>query len=624
MALRKNEENLRSMFNAISESVFLFDNKGVLLTANNTFAVRLGKQVNDCVGKSIKSLIPDDVAAQRMTMVEKIIQSGQPVQFEEQSQQCWTYYSLFPVLDSSGLVDRIAGFEMDITDQKKYERSLKESEKQFRHFFEHLPIGVAVYESVNNGEDFIFSDINITGQKLSKVSIDEIRGKKLTQVFPGARELGLFKALQDSWRTGKPYHVPFRQYKDERIIQWVENRIFRHPSGKVVALYDDRTKLMRLEEGLRQTQKMEAVGTLAGGIAHDFNNMLGVITGNISYALSILNNDDELYEVLSDVQESSKQAQSLTHQLLTFSKGGAPIKKVSNINRLIKESAIFSLRGAKANCDFVFLQDLFAAEIDEGQINQVIGNLVINANQAMANGGTIKVRTENAEIGAESDLPLSTGRYIKIIVEDQGIGISQKHISNIFEPYFSTKQKGSGLGLATTYSIIKKHDGHISVYSEIEKGTVFTIYLPASLKAVDKIKDSEKFNHIGHGKILIMDDQKPILDMVERMLNRMEYETAAAIDGTQAVKMYREAHLSSKGFDLVILDLTVPGGMGGAETIVELLKVDPKVKAVVSSGYSNDPVMANYENYGFCGVIPKPYTKSQLSELLNKIFGDKC
>jgi CheY-like chemotaxis protein len=238
----------------------------------------------------------------------------------------------------------------------------------------------------------------------------------------------------------------------------------------------------------------------------------------------------------------------------------------------------------------------------------------------MPNGGIITIRTKNTEIEAKSDLPLSPGRYINIVIEDQGGGISKKYLLNIFDPYFTTKQKGSGLGLATTYSTVQRHGGHITVSSEIEKGTVFNIYLPASLKDAKEIEYKEDPKHTGNGKILIMDDQKPILKMASRMLNRMGYETEFAIDGTEAIRKYREKYQSKNPFDLVLLDLTIPGGMGGADTIIELLKIDPDVCAVVSSGYSNDPIMANYEDYGFCGVVPKPYTKEQLSEVLNKIF----
>ncbi|KPA17167.1 multi-sensor hybrid histidine kinase [Candidatus Magnetomorum sp. HK-1] len=389
-----------------------------------------------------------------------------------------------------------------------------------------------------------------------------------------------------------------------------------------ISIGRDITERKKVEAQLQQSQKMEAIGTLAGGIAHDFNNMLGVITGNLSYALKNFKIKNELYEVLSDIQESSKQAQSLTYQLLTFSKGGTPIKKVSDINKLIKELTIFSIRGTKVNCNFKLLNDLWPAEIDEGQINQVISNLIINANQAMPNGGIITVMTENVTIQAEKELPLSNGPYIKIVVQDQGVGISKKNLSNIFEPYFTTKPKGNGLGLATTYSIIKRHDGHITVYSEMEKGTIFNIYLPASPRDVVVTYDREDAKHVGQGKILIMDDQESILKMVGRMINSMGYKADFAYNGSQAIEMYQEAYNSKLSYDLVILDLTIPGGMGGAKAMQELLKINSHVKAIVSSGYSIDPVMSNYKQYGFCGVIPKPYTKSQLADILNKTLGE--
>jgi len=428
-------------------------------------------------------------------------------------------------------------------------------------------------------------------------------------------------------KKGSDHEFEYRMVTADEKIIWFKNLVsLGKKEGKPFSLRGfliDITQQKKMGLQLQQSQKMESIGTLAGGIAHDFNNMLGIITGNISFALSILNKDDELYEVLSDVQESSKQAKNLTHQLLTFSIGGSPITKSSDINRLLKESAIFVTRGAKANCNFELSDDLWLSEIDEGQVNQVIGNLIINANQAMPNGGIITIRTENTEIKIKSDLPLSAGRYIKIEVEDQGVGISEKHLTNIFDPYFTTKQKGSGLGLATTYSIIARHGGYISAYSEIEKGTIFSIYLPASSMALKETVDKEETKHEGEGKILIMDDQEPILKMVGRIINRMGYDTVSATDGSKAVELYRDAYQSGNPFGLVILDLTVPGGMGGLKTIIELLKIDPKVKAVVSSGYSNDPIMANYEDYGFCGVVPKPYTKAQLSEVLNKIFSEK-
>lgn len=383
-----------------------------------------------------------------------------------------------------------------------------------------------------------------------------------------------------------------------------------------------RRALKESQQQFLQSQKMEAIGTLAGGIAHDFNNMLGVITGNLSYALSQMKQNDALHDVLIDVQEAAKQAKNLTQQLLTFSMGGEPIKKVIQLNQLIQDSSAFVVRGGSSKCKFMLAPDLWRIEADSGQLNQVISNLVINADQAMPNGGVINIQSENFENDSHNELNLPAGKYIRISIQDQGVGIQEKYISRIFEPYFTTKQKGSGLGLATVYSIIKRHGGYIKVFSEIGKGTVFHIYLPASEKNVQEFEKKQSKPHVGDGKILIMDDQEAILKMAKRMLDRMGYNIEFALDGSEAIKKYRDAYLGQHPFDLVILDLTVPGGLGGTKTIIELLKIDSNVKAVVSSGYSNDPIMSNYADYGFCGVIPKPYSQEQLCEVLNKIFGE--
>ncbi|KPA12107.1 multi-sensor hybrid histidine kinase [Candidatus Magnetomorum sp. HK-1] len=532
--------------------------------------------------------------------------------------------------DDKGKPVKLIGAVIDITERKRSEKALIESEALFRSYFE-LPLVGRAITSPTKGwikvNDKLCNMLGYTNTELKSMTWVE-----LTHPDDLSIDIEQFNRVIDGQIEGYSIDKRFMHKNGDVIFCSLSVQCLRKHDGSVnyfVAIIQDITdrklaeqKQSKLEEQLQHAQKMEAVGTLAGGIAHDFNNMLGVITGNASYALNNVNKNDELHEVLLDVQESAKQAQNLTHQLLTFSKGGAPIKKVTDINRLIKESAIFSTRGAKTNCIFELPDNLWSAEVDEGQINQVIGNLVINANQAMPNGGAIIIRTENTEIEANSGIPLLVGQYIKIVVEDQGVGISKKHLPNIFEPYYTTKQKGSGLGLATVYSIIKRHGGHITVYSEIDKGTVFNIYLPASSKDVKESEDKGDSIHTGQGKILIMDDQGAILKMVGRMLNRMGYVTAFATDGSQAVEMYKEAQFSENAFDFVILDLTVPGGMGGLKTIIELLKIDPNVKAAVSSGYSNDPIMANFEDYGFCGVVPKPYTKAQLSEVLNKIFSE--
>jgi len=281
---------------------------------------------------------------------------------------------------------------------------------------------------------------------------------------------------------------------------------------------------------------------------------------------------------------------------------------------------MFVLRGSNVRCQFFIPDDLWTVEMDEGQMSQVINNLVINAIEAMPEGGMIKVKAENITVEKEKGLPLKAGKYIKISIEDQGTGISKEHLPKIFDPYFTTKQKGSGLGLATAYSIVKRHDGYISVESKLGVGTTFYIYLPASEKRVPKRKAKKDEILSGEGKVLLMDDEEAIRKVAGNMLKHLGYEVEFAEEGAQAIELYKKARESGDPFDLVILDLTVPGGMGGKEAIKRLREVDPGVKAIVSSGYSNDPIIAEFKKYGFSGVVAKPYKIKELSEELRKVM----
>jgi signal transduction histidine kinase/ActR/RegA family two-component response regulator len=386
----------------------------------------------------------------------------------------------------------------------------------------------------------------------------------------------------------------------------------------VVHTISDITEKRRIESELLKIEKLESLGVLAGGIAHDLNNLLTGVVGNISLA-RLYDNLADKDRRLAEAEKSAMLIKELTQQLLTFSRGGAPILQTAAIGDLLKDSATFMLRGSNVKCEFSIPDELLPVEVDEGQMDQVINNLVINSKQAMPEGGTVRISAENTIIGAEPVLPLEPGAYIKISIQDEGTGIAKKHLERIFDPFFTTKQAGSGLGLATSYSIIEKHNGHITVESRIGVGTTFHIYLPASPAGalIEEQKENEK-PIMGDGKILVMDDEKHIRDLASDMLDKIGYKVITTIDGTEAIELYKEAMESGNPFDAVIMDLTISGGMSGKEAVQKLIEIDPEVKAIVSSGYSNDPVMADFGKYGFKGVVAKPYKIRELSEVLHR------
>jgi signal transduction histidine kinase/CheY-like chemotaxis protein len=381
----------------------------------------------------------------------------------------------------------------------------------------------------------------------------------------------------------------------------------------------------RMQEDLIRVQKLESTGVLAGGIAHDFNNLLSIIIGNLSLAQIHAKKDDKIFKILIDTEKTCFRARDLTKQLLTFSKGGSPVKKTMSIIDLIKETVIFALRGSNVGYAFSITPELFSVKVDEGQMNQVISNIVINAGHAMPEGGTVIITGENIEIAPEKTFttPLQPGAYIRISIKDHGTGIAKKNLQSIFDPYFTTKPTGSGLGLATAHSIIEKHKGFISVQSQEAKGSTFHIYLPASTDEIHgSIDHPDKLTETlfkGRGKVLIMDDEEMIRNIVGDMLKHMGYEPDFAENGLEARQKYLDAMETHDKFNAVIMDLTIPGGMGGKEAVKEILKIDPHAKVIVSSGFSNDPVMADYKSYGFSGVVAKPFMIQELNSALRQI-----
>jgi signal transduction histidine kinase/ActR/RegA family two-component response regulator len=418
-----------------------------------------------------------------------------------------------------------------------------------------------------------------------------------------------------------------RDTKLEEYSEGLEELVARRTEELKAANEKLRLQMMethKIEEELFRTRQLESIGILAGGIAHDFNNLLTAIMGNTSLAKILVSPNDKIHNRLEDIEKASIRARDLTQQLLTFSKGGAPIRKVASIADVIKESGRFALMGSKSRYELSLQEELWPVEVDEGQISQVINNLVINADHAMPEGGLIHICAENMELQAGEVVTLPMGKYVRISITDSGIGIAAEHLDKIFTPYFTTKQKGSGLGLATSYSIIKKHNGLLTVESEIGRGTTFRIYLPASEKDVSKSEESLSISLTGRGKVLVMDDEEFIRDTAGEMLTTLGYSVDFSEDGAEAIDKYINAKDEGHPYDLIIMDLTIPGGMGGLEAVQKLLEINPDTKALVSSGYANVPIMSDFKRYGFMGVIAKPYSIEELSEAVQNVMFGNC
>jgi PAS domain S-box-containing protein len=509
----------------------------------------------------------------------------------------------------------------DITDRKMAEDALRESEQKYRFVVENA--GEAIYVA----QDGKLRLVNPKCSEMTGYSQEQLISTPfLTFVHPDDRTMVMERHKRRLLGEAPPGTYTFRlidAYGNTKEVELNAVPISWEGRPATLNFLSDITARRKMEDELLKIEKLESLGILAGGIAHDFNNILTAVLGNLSVAVLSAGSNDKLLKRLTEAEKACVRAQGLTHQLLTFSKGGAPVKDVVDISKLIVEGCRFALRGSNVGCEFSVPEDLMPVEVDQAQINQVVNNLVINANQAMPQGGTIRLEAKNVIVTPEEALPLEPGQYVRISVKDEGIGIPKDHIPRIFDPYFTTKQTGSGLGLATAYAIVRNHQGLITVESVLGRGATFHVFLPVSDKTLEHSEPVRERPVPGKGKILLMDDEEAIRDLAREILTLLGYEVVLAKDGQDAVALYNEAKKSGDPFDAVVMDLTIPGGMGGGEAIRILRETDPEIKAIVSSGYSNDPIMAEYEQFGFSGVVAKPYTINQLSEVLSEVIGSE-
>ncbi len=505
--------------------------------------------------------------------------------------------------------NKILGFVVNgrnITYSKQTEMALKESEDKLRTVIESSPTITFVLDKTGVFELSEGKELKALGLKPG-----EVVGLSAFEVYKDYPDTinSIKGALSGETREselnvdGVVFDVQYSPLKNEK-----------GEIEKVIGVASNITERKKTQEELQKIQKLESLGVLAGGIAHDFNNLLGGIFGYIDLAHDIAK-DDEVLGFLIKTLNTIDRARNLTRQLLTFSKGGAPVRKIGKLSPLVKETALFALSGSSVSCDFEISQELWSSNFDSNQIAQVIDNLMINAQQAMPGGGTIELVAANISIKEGEHPTLSAGDYVQISIKDCGIGIPGEALTSIFDPFYTTKDKGHGLGLSTCYSIVKRHDGCIDVESEPGKGTTFHLYLPASEESVLSGEKKSAVKHKGSGTVLIMDDEEVMREVIGDILESLGYSAVYKTNGKDTIDFLSAEIKADRKITAMVLDLTIPGGMGGKEAITEIRKLDAKLPVFVASGYAEDPVMAHPSDHGFTASISKPFRKAELVEL---------
>ena len=526
--------------------------------------------------------------------------------------------------DAQGHATRMLGTHVDITDRKRVEDALRESEDTFRLTFNFSPDAV----NINRLEDGLYVDINEGFTRITGYTREDCLGKTSLdlniwhnpadrqRLVDGLREKGVYENLETQF-----------QRKDGTLLTGLMSARIISLKGRLhlISITRDITERITHKKEQLKIEKLESLGILAGGIAHDFNNILTGIMGNISFAKVFLDAAHKSYTPLAEAEKAAVRAGELAHQLLTFARGGEPVKKMVSPQQLVDEAMSFVLHGSNVKGIVDIPDDIHAFDVDEGQISQVFQNIIINAAQSMPGGGTLTVTACNEELGAENILALAPGHYIRLTFADQGSGISDENLRRIFDPYFTTKPAGIGLGLSSAHSIVSRHGGHISADSIPGTGTTFTIELPSTGRMyTGRQADAvvpEPGEHAG-GSVLVMDDDQMIREVASSMLMHLGYDVTTCTSGEEAVRLYKECLESGHPFLICIMDLTIPGGLGGKEAARQILALSSKACLVVSSGYSNDPIMSNYKEYGFSGAISKPYNISQFKKILGSLLVD--
>jgi PAS domain S-box-containing protein len=577
-----------------------------------------GRNLEDIIGKTTEEIFPGaDAVRTFLPLVEEIMSTGLPKHWE--TAFAGTGQVLHMV--SSPVEDCFVSMGFDVTADHRRQRELEHALQRVTQATQAGGVGLWDWDLRTN--EVHYSDEWKRQLGHASAEIADTFEEWRSRVHPDDLEPTMVQIKAAIEGTRKANDVVFRMRHKDGAYRSIlaQSSILRDEAGRpqrMVGSHIDITERRRMEERVREAQKLESLGTLAAGIAHDFNNLLTAVTVNISLLRDTPPNMPQASVLLKAVEEATGRATALTKQLLTFAKGGAPVRAVASIRELILDSATFVARGSRARCEFALAESLAPVNADVGQLSQVISNLVINAIQAMPQGGTIRIGAKNVDLAGELAPALPAGRYVRITVADEGTGIAPENLPRIFDPFFTTKPTGSGLGLSTSYSIVARHGGLLSVESAQGVGTTFTVHLPASEGEVARPEKPRPVS--GAGRILAMDDDDMIREVLPRALAHLGYACDACANGEETVARYRQALAAGPAYDAVILDLTIPGRQGGAEVLRQLRALDPHVVAIVASGYADDDVLAQPEKHGFRGRLHKPFNMLSLSVELSRLL----
>jgi PAS domain S-box-containing protein len=626
--LKKHEALLSATIENMPFEFFAIDTSGHYAMQNATTLRHWG----NVIGKRPEELPADPIQLSTWTDNNRRALAGEVIvketTYELPDGTRYLLEILTPIKDPNGVILGIIGMNIDQSEQKQAVLALKENEENLRSLLELMPVGIACADG-NGATEYINRNfVERFGYELTEIPTAE---EWLFKAHPDAayREevVSLWNAHVAEYHTqGTP--VPPREAKvtckDGATRHVIINT--QLSQNRTLAIFTDITERESRQEELIKQQKLESIGVLAGGIAHDFNNILTGILGNISFAGMFIEKGHKSSKPLCEAEKAAKRAAELAQQLLTFARGGQPVTRAISLRQVIEESASLVLRGSNVTSAVEVPEQLFAIEADAGQLSQVFNNLIINAVQAMPGGGTITITTGNMDVDGNNVLSLPPGQYVRVTFTDHGCGIPSENMRNIFDPYFTTKSGGTGLGLASVHSIINKHGGHIRVHSTVGLGTTFEILLPASQEKPAPVSAQNNGFVTAQSRdlsVLVMDDEEMIRELAIATLGELGYRVTTCSSGKEAIEIYRAAFSAGAPFSTVIMDLTIPGGMGGKEAARIILDLDPSARLIVSSGYSTDPVMADCREFGFCGAVIKPYTVEGIAAVLKEFLNGR-